>query len=191
MNNLKSIYNQSVSEKLRTHFHYQNKHQIPKIKKIQISIGLGLLAQNKNSLQKAIEELRTISGQHPILTKAKKSIAGFKIRDGMPLGLVVTLRREKMYAFLEKLIKLVFPRIRDFRGVSPKSFDEFGNYSLGIADQNVFPEINFDSIEQRRGYTITIVIENSSSTEESYFLLKELGFPFSENLSLKRHNKKN
>jgi large subunit ribosomal protein L5 len=151
----------------------------PKIVKIQISAGLGLNAQNRTFLQKAIEEIRLVTGQQPILTKAKQSIAGFKIRQGMPLGLVVTLRREKMYAFLEKFIKLVLPRIRDFRGLNPNNFDKFGNYNLGISEQLVFPEIDYDSVDQRRGLNITIVTTAKNSTE-GFFLLKELGVPFSK-----------
>ena len=117
--------------------------------------------------------------QHPILTTAKKSIAGFKIREGMPMGLVVTLRREKMYSFLEKFTKLVLPRIRDFRGLNPNNFDKHGNYNLGLSDQLIFPEINYDSVEQRRGFNITIVTTAKNKTE-GFFLLKELGVPFTK-----------
>jgi large subunit ribosomal protein L5 len=177
MSNLKNDYLEIVIPKMVEKFDYKNKHQIPKIEKIQISSALGLNAQNRTFLQKAIDEIRVISGQQPILTKAKKSIAGFKIREGMPLGLVVTLRREKMYAFLEKFIKLVLPRIRDFRGLNPKNFDSHGNYNLGISEQLVFPEIEYDTVDQRRGFTITIVTTAKNSTE-AFFLLKELGVPF-------------
>lgn len=179
MNNLKTEYLNVVIPKLVSTFGYKNSHQIPKIEKIQISSGLGLNAQNKTYLQNAIEEYRQISGQQPVLTKAKKSIAGFKIREGMPMGLFVTLRREKMYAFLEKLVKLALPRIRDFRGLSPMNFDKNGNYNLGIAEQLVFPEINYDSVEQVRGFTITIVT-SAKTKAESLFLLTELGVPFSK-----------
>jgi large subunit ribosomal protein L5 len=179
MNNLKKEYLQTVVPKLVEEFAYENKHEIPKIVKIQISSALGLNAQNKTFLQKAIEEIRLISGQQPVLTKAKKSIAGFKVREGMPLGLVVTLRREKMYAFLEKFTKLVLPRIRDFRGVNPNNFDKDGNYNLGISEQLVFPEIEYDSVDQRRGFNITIVT-TAKNKKEGFFLLKELGVPFSK-----------
>lgn len=179
MNNLKAEYLTIVIPKLIQEFCYKNRHQIPKIEKIQISSGLGLNAQNKIYLQNAIEEYRQISGQHPVLTKAKKSIAGFKIREGMPMGLFVTLRGEKMYAFLEKLIKLALPRIRDFRGLNPNNFDKNGNYNLGITEQLVFPEINYDNVEQTRGFTITIVT-SAKSKAESFFLLKELGVPFTK-----------
>jgi large subunit ribosomal protein L5 len=179
MNNLKTQYLDIVTPKLVEKFNYQNKHQIPKIEKIQISAGLGLNAQNRNYLQKAIEEIRLITGQQPILTTAKKSVAGFKIREGMPLGLVVTLRREKMYAFLEKFIKLVLPRIRDFRGLNPNNFDKYGNYNLGISEQLVFPEIDYDSVDQRRGLNITIVT-TAKNSREGFFLLQELGVPFAK-----------
>jgi len=177
MTNLKKQYKEEVMTQLKEEFGYKNIHQIPKIEKIVISAGLGLNAQNRTYLQNAIEEIRKISGQHPVLTKAKKSISGFKIRQGMPLGLMVTLRNEKMYAFLEKLIKLVFPRIRDFRGVNPNSFDKYGNYNIGISEQLVFPEIDYDSVEQRRGFNITIVT-SAKTREEGVFLLSRLGFPF-------------
>ena len=180
MSNLKKDYLEIVIPKLVKEFDYQNKHEIPKIEKILISSGLGLNAQNRTFLQKAIEEIRLISGQQPIMTKAKKSIAGFKIREGMPMGLVVTLRREKMYAFLEKFIKLVLPRIRDFRGLSPNNFDKHGNYNIGISEQLVFPEIDYDSVDQRRGFNITIVT-TAKNRNEGFFLLKELGVPFAKN----------
>jgi len=130
-------------------------------------------------LQKATEEIRLITGQHPVLTISKNSIAGFKIREGMPLGLTVTLRREKMYAFLEKFTKLVLPRLRDFRGLNPNNFDKHGNYNLGITEQLVFPEIDYDSVDQRRGFNITIVT-TAKNPKEGFFLLKELGVPFSK-----------
>jgi|EP01038_Epipyxis_sp_PR26KG_P008624 large subunit ribosomal protein L5 len=179
MTNLKKEYLENVIPKLLEEFSYKNKHQIPKLEKIQISAGLGLNAQNRTFLQKAIEEIRLVSGQQPVLTKSKKSIAGFKIREGMPLGLVVTLRREKMYAFLEKFIKLVLPRIRDFRGLNPTNFDKDGNYNLGISDQLVFPEIDYDTVDQRRGFNITIVT-TAKNESEGFFLLKELGVPFAK-----------
>lgn len=180
MNTLKNKYWTTIIPNLQKEFGYKNIHEIPKLKKIQISAGLGLNAQNKVFLQNAIEEFRLISGQQPILTKAKKSVAGFKIREGMPLGLLVTLRREKMYCFLEKLTKLVFPRIRDFRGLKPTNFDKFGNYNVGIADQLVFPEINYDLVEQRRGFNITLVT-TAKTKNEAFFLLNELGMPFANN----------
>jgi len=179
MSNLKKEYLEIVIPKLLNEFQYKNKHEIPKIEKIVISSCLGLNAQNRTFLEKAIQEVRLISGQQPILTKAKKSIAGFKVREGMPLGLVVTLRREKMYAFLEKFTKLVLPRLRDFRGLNPQNFDKDGNYNLGITEQLIFPEINYDSVDQRRGFGITIVT-SAKNAQEGFFLLKELGVPFAK-----------
>lgn len=179
MTDLKTHYLEGVVPKLVEEFGYLNKHQIPKIEKIQINSGLGLNAQNRVFLQKATEEIRLITGQHPVLTSSRKSIAGFKIREEMPLGLTVTLRREKMYAFLQKFITLVLPRIRDFRGLNPLNFDKHGNYNLGISEQLVFPEIDYDSVEQRRGFNITIVTTAKNSTE-AFFLLKELGVPFAK-----------
>lgn len=177
MSNLKKQYLNLVAPKLLEEFKYKNIHQIPKIEKIHISSGLGLNAQNRVFLQKAIEEIRTITGQQPIITNAKKSIAGFKVREGIPLGLTVTLRREKMYSFLERFTKLVLPRIRDFRGLNPTQFDKNGNYNIGISEQLVFPDIDFESVDQRRGFNITIVTTAKNSTE-GFFLLKELGVPF-------------
>jgi large subunit ribosomal protein L5 len=179
MSNLKKEYLETVIPKLYTEFGYTNKHQVPKLEKILISTGLGLNAQNRTYLQNAIEEYRLITGQQPILTTAKKSIAGFKVREGMPMGLYVTLRREKMYAFLEKFNKIVLPRIRDFRGLNPDQFDKHGNYNMGLADQLVFPEINYDSVEQQRGMTITIVT-TAKNKAEGTFLLQELGVPFAK-----------
>lgn len=179
MSNLKNKYTNEIIPKLVKEFNFKNKHEIPKIVKIQVSAGLGLNAQNRVFLQKATEEIRLITGQNPILTISKNSIAGFKIREGMPLGLTVTLRREKMYAFLETFTMLVLPRIRDFRGLNPNNFDKHGNYNLGISEQLVFPQIDYDSVEQRRGFNITIVTTAKNPTE-GRFLLKELGVPFAK-----------
>ena len=156
-----------------------NTDNIQSAKEFGKNAGLGLNAQNRVFLQKATEEIRLITGQQPILKNAKKSIAGFKVRQGMPLGLTVTLRREKMYSFLERFIKLTLPRIRDFRGLKPNTFDKFGNYNIGISEQLVFPEIDFDSVDQRRGFNITIVT-TATNSQESFFLLKELGVPFAK-----------
>jgi len=177
MSTLKNHYKTIVVPKLQEQFQYKNLHQIPKIEKIQVSAGLGLNGQNRVFLQKSIDEIKQITGQHPILTKAKKSVAGFKVREDMPLGLTTTLRSEKMYAFLEKMIKLVFPRIRDFRGLKTTSFDQYGNYNFGISDQLVFPEIQFEAVEQRRGFNITIVT-TAKTPSEALFLLDQIGVPF-------------
>jgi large subunit ribosomal protein L5 len=139
---------------------FQNPHTVPKLKKIQINRGLGLAAQNTNILKKSIEEFEKITGQKPVITKSKKAIAGFKIRENMELGLSVTLRGEKMYTFLTKLIFFTFAQIRDFRGLSMRSFDKAGNYTLGLKEQLIFPEIDYEDVEQTQGFTITIVIEN-------------------------------
>ena len=179
MNNLKEHYIKNVVPKLLENFQYTNIHQIPKIEKITLNAGLGLNASNRVFLQKATEEIRCITGQQPILTNAKQSIAGFKVRQDMPLGLTVTLRREKMYAFLERFIKLTLPRIRDFRGLNPNTFDKHGNYNLGISDQLVFPEIDFDKVDQRRGFNITIVT-TAKNQQEGFYLLKEIGIPFAK-----------
>jgi large subunit ribosomal protein L5 len=179
MNNLKEHYTKIVVPKLLENFQYKNIHEIPKIEKITINAGLGLNASNRVFLQKATEEIRVITGQQPILTNAKKSIAGFKVRQDMPLGLTVTLRREKMYSFLERFIKLTLPRIRDFRGLSPNTFDKYGNYNIGISEQLVFPEIDFDTVDQRRGFNITIVT-TAKNQQEGFYLLKEIGVPFAK-----------
>lgn len=141
---------------------FKNPHTVPKLKKIQINRGLGLAAQNTNVLKKNIQEFATITGQKPIITRAKKAIAGFKIRENMELGLSVTLRGEKMYAFLTKLLFFTFAQIRDFRGLSLRSFDKAGNYTFGLKEQLIFPEVNYDDVDQTQGVTITIVLEQSS-----------------------------
>jgi len=174
---IKKNYKEKVINLMIEYFNYKNIHQVPKIVKINFSSGLGLNGQNNTYLQKSVEEFRIITGQQPVITKAKKSIAGFKIRKDMPLGLKVTLRREKLYSFLTRLIHLVLPRIRDFRGLSQKGFDKFGNYSLGLSEQLVFPEISYDSVDQKRGFNITIVT-TAKNSEEAYFLLEKIGLPF-------------
>jgi len=177
--NLKTLYNETLTKKFFQEFKYSNIHQIPKLQKIIITAGLGLNAQNKKYLNNAIEEFRIISGQHPILTRSKKSVAAFKIREGMVLGLKVTLRREKMYAFLERLIKIVLPRIRDFQGLNANNFDSFGNYHFGISEQLVFPEIDYDTIDHVRGFNISIITTSKTKTG-TLFLLKGLGVPFTK-----------
>jgi large subunit ribosomal protein L5 len=177
MTNFKKLYNDEIFFKLEKEFLYKNKHQIPKLKKIVVNMGLGLNSQNKQNFKKAIEEIRTITGQHPIIRTAKKSISGFKIRQGMILGLSVTLRKEKMYSFFEKLCKLVLPRIRDFQGLNLNSFDKHANYNLGISDQFLFPELENTGNDERRGFDITLVT-SANTTKEAIFLLKEFGFPF-------------
>ena len=168
---------------------FQNPHTVPKLKKIQINRSLGITAQNTNILKKNIEEFEKITGQKPLITRAKKAIAGFKIRENMELGLKVTLRGEKMYDFLTKLLFFTFAQIRDFRGLSLRSFDKAGNYTLGLKEQLIFPEIDYDDVEQTQGFTITIVLDHASPRYNSksihkifngMILFKFLKFPLSE-----------
>ena len=174
---LKNIYQETIVPKLKEQLGYTNIHQVPKITKITVNRGLGQASQNAKALESSTRELATITGQQPVVTRAKKAIAGFKLRKGMPVGVMVTLRSERMYAFLDRLINIALPRIRDFRGISPKSFDGRGNYSLGIREQLIFPEIDYDSIDQIRGMDIAI-ITTANTDEEGRALLKEMGMPF-------------
>jgi large subunit ribosomal protein L5 len=177
---LKALYNEKAVPKLMEQFEYGNIHQVPKLVKVTVNRGLGEASQNAKALEASVTELANITGQRPVVTRAKKAIAGFKIRQGMPVGTMVTLRAERMYAFLNRLINLTLPRIRDFRGVSPRSFDGRGNYTLGLREQLIFPEIEYDSIDQIRGMDVTIVT-SAQTDEEGRALLKELGMPFREN----------
>ncbi len=177
---LKERYQQDIVPKLTEQFSFSNVHEVPKVVKITINRGLGEASQNAKALESSIRELTVITGQKPVVTRAKKAIASFKIREGMPVGVMVTLRGDKMYAFLERLIALALPRIRDFRGISPKSFDGRGNYSLGVREQLMFPEIDYDSIDQIRGMDISIVT-SAANDEEGRALLKEMGMPFRDN----------
>ena len=177
---LKKIYQETIVPKLKEEFGYTNLHQVPKVIKITINRGLGEASQNAKALESSQAELATITGQKPVVTRAKQAIAGFKIRKGMPVGVMVTLRSERMYAFLDRLINLARPRIRDFRGISANSFDGRGNYSLGIREQLIFPEIDYDSIDQIRGMDVSI-ITTAQSDEEGRALLKAMGMPFRSN----------
>lgn len=177
---LKKIYQETIVPKLKEEFGYTNPHQVPKVIKITVNRGLGEASQNAKALESSQAELATITGQKPVVTRAKKAIAGFKIRQGMPVGVMVTLRSERMYAFLDRLINLALPRIRDFRGISPNSFDGRGNYSLGIREQLIFPEIDYDTIDQIRGMDISI-ITTAKNDEEGRALLKAMGMPFRSN----------
>jgi large subunit ribosomal protein L5 len=174
---LKTLYQETIVPKLTEQFNYENIHQVPKVTKVSVNRGLGEASQNAKALESSLAELATITGQKPVVTRAKQAIAGFKIRQGMPVGIMVTLRQERMYAFLDRLINFSLPRIRDFRGVSPKSFDGRGNYSLGVREQLIFPEIDYDSIDQIRGMDIAI-ITTANTDEEGRALLKEMGMPF-------------
>ncbi len=177
---LKQRYRETIQPKLLKDLSLSNIHQVPKVLKVVVNRGLGEAASNAKSLEASLAELATITGQKALVTRAKKAIAGFKIREGMPIGCAVTLRGERMYAFLERLINLALPRIRDFRGVSPKSFDGRGNYTLGVREQLIFPEISFDKIDAIRGMDITIVT-SARTDEEGRALLREMGFPFRSN----------
>ncbi len=174
---LKTLYQETIVPKLTEQFQYTNLHQVPKVVKVTVNRGLGEAAQNAKALESSLNEMATITGQKPVVTRAKKAIAGFKIRQGMPVGNMVTLRGDRMYAFLERLINLALPRIRDFRGISPKSFDGRGNYTLGVREQLIFPEVDYDSVDQIRGMDISI-ITTANTDEEGRALLKAMGMPF-------------
>jgi large subunit ribosomal protein L5 len=177
---LKTVYKETLVPKLMEQFSYTNIHQVPKLTKITVNRGLGEASQNAKALEASIKEIATITGQRPVVTRARKAIAGFKIREGMPVGMMVTLRGERMYAFLDRFVNLALPRIRDFRGVSPKSFDGRGNYTIGLREQLIFPEVEYDSVDQIRGMDISI-ITTANTDEEGRALLKEFGMPFREN----------
>ncbi|MBC7075430.1 MAG: 50S ribosomal protein L5 [Syntrophomonadaceae bacterium] len=177
MARLYELYKQEVVPKLMDKFNYKNVMQVPKVEKLILNIGVGESVQNPKALDGAISDLAAISGQKPVITKARKSIAGFKIREGMSIGCKVTLRGERMYDFLDKLINFVLPRVRDFRGVSPNAFDGRGNYSLGIKEQTIFPEIDYDKIDKIRGLGV-VIVTTAETDEEARELLKNLGMPF-------------
>jgi len=174
---LKKKYAEDVIPALTKQFSYSNIYEVPKLEKIVLNMGVGEAVQNVKILDGAVKELTTITGQKSVITRAKKSIATFKIRQGMPIGTMVTLRGQRMYDFLQKLVSVALPRIRDFRGVSDKSFDGRGNYSLGLKEQVLFPEINYDDVELIKGLNISIVT-TAKTDEEAKALLSELGMPF-------------
>ena len=174
---LKKHYMEKIVPALYKQFGYKNLHQVPHIDKIVLNRGIGDASQNNKILESFLKELGIISGQKGVVTRSKKSIAGFKIRDKMPVGVSVTLRGERMYGFLDRLIHLALPRVRDFQGIDPKSFDKNGNYSLGLEEQLMFPEIEYDKIDQIRGMDICIGT-TAKNQEEGLSLLKEFGFPF-------------
>jgi len=174
---LKNQYQEDVIPALKEKFGYKNVYEIPKLVKITVNMGVGEAVQNVKMLDAAVKELTKIVGQKPVITRAKKSIATYKLRAGMPIGTMVTLRGEKMYDFMQKLVSVALPRIRDFRGVNDKSFDGRGNYSLGLKEQMLFPEIKYDDVDVTRGMDITIVT-TAKTDEEAKALLAELGMPF-------------
>lgn len=177
MSQLKNRYEKEVIPKLMEAFKYKNVMQVPRLKKIVLNMGLGEAIQNIKVLETAAAELKAIAGQQPVVTKAKKSIAAFKLREGMPIGCMVTLRQVRMYDFLQKLVNVALPRVRDFRGISSKAFDGRGNYSLGIKEHLIFPEIDYDKIDQIKGLNVSIVT-SARTDEEGRELLRLLGLPF-------------
>ena len=177
MAKLHDVYRQKVAKELMTQFSYQTVMQVPRIEKITLNMGVGEALADKKILENAVADLAALSGQKPLITKARKSVAGFKIREGYPIGCKVTLRGERMWEFLERLICIAMPRIRDFRGVSPKSFDGRGNSSMGVREQIIFPEIDYDKVDKVRGLDITITT-TAKSDEEGRALLAAFNFPF-------------
>lgn len=174
---MKAKFDAEIAQAMQAKFGYENIMQIPRIEKITLNMGVGEASQDKKKVQTAAAEMELIAGQKPVITKAKKSIAQFKLREGMPIGCKVTLRRERMYEFLDRLITIAMPRIRDFRGVSATSFDGRGNYAMGLKEQIIFPEINYDRIDQVRGMDV-IVTTTARTDDEARELLKLFGFPF-------------
>ena len=171
------FYEKEVRSALVRRFQYKNPMEVPKIEKITVNVGLGEALQNIKVLDSAAGDIKAITGQKPVITKSKKSIASFKLREGQSIGCMVTLRRERMYEFLHKLVHIVLPRVRDFKGVSPKSFDGRGNYTLGLKEQIIFPEIEYDKIDKARGMNITVTT-TAKTDEEGFELLKLMGMPF-------------
>ncbi|PLT31339.1 50S ribosomal protein L5 [Peribacillus deserti] len=177
MNRLKEKFQQEITPALMSKFNYKSVMETPKIDKIVINMGVGDAVSNAKALDTAVEELAIITGQKPLVTKAKKSIAGFRLREGMPIGAKVTLRGERMYEFLDKLISVSLPRVRDFRGVSKKAFDGRGNYTLGVKEQLIFPEIDYDKVSKVRGMDI-VIVTTANTDEEARELLTQFGMPF-------------
>jgi len=174
---LRKVYDDTIVKAMTEKFGYTNPMQVPKLEKIVLNMGVGEATQDKKKVDTAAAELELIAGQKPVITKAKKSIAQFKLREGMPIGVKVTLRRERMYEFLDRLVTIALPRVRDFRGLNPKSFDGRGNYAMGLKEQIVFPEINYDRIEKVRGMDV-IVTTTAKTDDEARELLRLFGFPF-------------
>lgn len=177
MNRLKEKYDNEVLSSLMDKFNYDSVMQAPKIEKIVLNMGVGDAVSNSRNLDNAVKELTLISGQKPIITRARKSIAGFRLREGMPIGAKVTLRGERMYDFFDKLVTVALPRVRDFRGVSKNSFDGRGNYTLGVKEQLIFPEVNYDDVDKVRGLDI-VIVTTAETDEEARELLGQLGMPF-------------
>jgi len=174
---MKGVYDEKIVKAMTDKFGYKNALEVPRIEKIVLNMGVGEATQDKKKVEQAASEMELIAGQKPVVTKAKKSIAQFKLREGMPIGVKVTLRRERMYEFLDRFITIALPRVRDFRGLNPKSFDGRGNYAMGLKEQLVFPEINYDRIDQVRGMDV-IVTTSANTDDEARELLRLFGFPF-------------
>ena len=174
---LKSVYDDRIVAAMTEKFGYKNRMEVPKIDKIVLNMGVGEATQDKKRVETAAAEMQLIAGQKPVITKAKKSIAQFKLREGMPIGVKVTLRRERMYEFLDRLVTIALPRVRDFRGLNPKSFDGRGNYAMGLKEQLIFPEISYDQVDKIRGMDV-IVTTTAKTDEEARELLRLFGFPF-------------
>lgn len=179
MSRLKELYKNEVASGLQEQFGYKNVMQIPKVTKVTLNMGVGEAIGDKKLIENALADMQLVAGQKPLITKARKSIAGFKVREGYPIGCKVTLRNDRMWEFLDRLIDIAIPRIRDFRGLSPKSFDGRGNYSMGVREQIIFPEIDYDKVDKIRGMDITVTT-TANTNEEGCALLKALNFPFKE-----------
>jgi large subunit ribosomal protein L5 len=171
-------YKTTILPELRKQFEHGNPMEVARLEKIVVNMGVGDCQSDARMLENAVNELTAIAGQRPVVRKARKSIANFKLREGASIGCMVTLRGQRMYEFLDRMLNVAIPRIRDFRGLSPKSFDQFGNYTLGLREQTIFPEVNMDAVTRVRGMNVTVVIAHSDSIDESRELLKQLGFPF-------------
>jgi large subunit ribosomal protein L5 len=182
---MKAKYEAEIVKAMTEKFGYTNRLEVPRLEKITLNMGVGEASQDKKKVQTAAEEMALIAGQKPVITKAKKSVATFKLREGMPIGCKVTLRRERMYEFLDRLITVALPRVRDFRGLNPKSFDGRGNYAMGLKEQIIFPEINYDKIDSVRGMDV-IVTTTAKTDDEARALLKAFGFPFIQPASDKK-----
>lgn len=174
---LRQQYETKVIDSLKKHYSYKNAMQVPRLDRIVINMGLGAAVGNPKVIDAAVNELTAITGQRPVVTRSKKSIASFKLREGMPIGVMVTLRRDRMWEFMDRLVSLALPRVRDFRGISRRAFDGAGNYTLGLREQTVFPEVDFDKVDAARGMNITFVT-TAESNEEGRELLTQLGMPF-------------
>ena len=176
MSDLKKVYNEEIVPKLKEQFGYDNVMEVPKITKITLNMGVGEAAADRKAIEGALSDMTAIAGQKPLITKARKSVAGFKIREGWPIGCKVTLRNRRMYEFLDRLVAVAIPRMRDFRGLNPKSFDGRGNYSMGLREQIVFPEVDFDKVDKLRGMDITITT-TAKTDDEARALLRAFNFP--------------